>query len=342
MMHLLQRRRAVVARVVSKRCWLVVNRSGHAAFFYSPGERGRWPGTLTVELKQEGTDNMERVTYASMPLKKMRNHVKRVMQKLNFVIWSIRYEGLAFAMFRIGAKIPSTVGLQLSSSAWFQRLAEQRYDRRFGVNTSGMVPTAKLGISEEQRCHAVEYTPTMAVKFASLLSHLPLHYEKYAFVDFGCGKGRVLLIASDFPFHSIVGVELSPSLHCAAEENIARYRSRHQQCFDIDTVCADATAFEFPAEPLVLYFFNPFSDTIMRQVLDTLTRSLQARPRDVAIIYDNPVHEHLFADSEVFERFEFDGSKDPAWAIFRADVGGESEATDARISTNTISVANAI
>lgn len=285
---------------------------------------------------------MERVTYASMPLKKMRNHVKRVTQKLNSVMLSIRYEGLAFAMFRIVVKIPSMVGLQLSGSEWFQRLAEQRYDRRYGVNTSGVVPTAKLDISEEQRCHAVEYTPTMAVKFGSLLSYLPLRYEKYVFVDFGCGKGRVLLIASDFPFHSIVGVELSPSLHSAAGENIARYHSRHKQCFDIDAVCADATAFEFPAEPLVLYFFNPFSDTIMRKVLDNLTRSLQACPRDVVIIYDNPIHEHLFADSEVFERFEFEGSDDPAWAIYRADVGSEPEGTDAETSTDTIVTVNAI
>ena len=295
--------------------WLVVNRSGHATFLYPLGAGPLvWGADGRTETKER--ENMGRVTYASMPLVKMQNNVKQVTQRLNYVI---RYEGLAFTIFRIAAKIPSVVGLQLSSSAWFQRLSEQRYDRRFGVKTSGFVPTAKLDIPEDQRCHAVEYIPTTGAKFGCLLSQLQLCYEKCVFVDFGCGKGRTLLMASDFPFHAIVGVELSPSLHRAAEENIARYRSRHQKCFDIHAVRANAVAFEFPAEPLVLHFFNPFSDAIMRQVLDNLTKSLQAYPRDVFVIYYNPIHEHLIADLEIFESFEFEGCNDAMWTVYRAD-----------------------
>ncbi len=176
--------------------------------------------------------------------------------------------------------------------------------------------------------HSLTYgkrTPTTVAKFGWLLSQLPLCYEKYVFVDVGCGKGRSLLMASDFPFQAIVGIELSPSLHGAAEDNIARYRSRHQRCFDIHALLANATAFEFPDEPLVLYFFHPFSDVIMRQVLDNLTKSLQACPRDVVIIYFNPVHQNLIADSGIFARLEVKGWNEQA--VYRADVGNEPGTT---------------
>jgi len=244
-------------------------------------------------------------------------------------------------MFRLAAKIPSVVGLRLSNSAWFQRLAEGQYDRRFGVRTSGMVPAAELDMPEEQRRFAVEYAPTTGAKFGCLLSQLPLCYQKYVFVDFGCGKGRTLLMASDFPFHAIVGVELSTSLHSAAEENIACYRSRYQQCVDLQAKHANATAFEFPEQPLVLYFFNPFSDEILRQVLDNVTRSLEACPRDVVIIYYNPEHQDLIADLRFFTRCEVKGWNEPEWAVFRTDIKIERGSPDGEDSPGAMAAASA-
>jgi hypothetical protein len=41
------------------------------------------------------------------------------------------------------------------------------------------------------------------------LAALPIAYDKFAFVDCGSGKGRTLLIASEFPFKFIIGVEFA-------------------------------------------------------------------------------------------------------------------------------------
>lgn len=46
-----------------------------------------------------------------------------------------------------------------------------------------------------------------------ILDRLPLDFEEYTFIDLGSGKGRALLIASEYPFRAVVGVELSPKLH---------------------------------------------------------------------------------------------------------------------------------
>ncbi len=47
--------------------------------------------------------------------------------------------------------------------------------------------------------------------------------QDFTFIDLGSGKGRVLLMASEYPFQKIIGVEFMPELHRAAQKNIAGY-----------------------------------------------------------------------------------------------------------------------
>src|SRR6202165_2780171 len=89
-----------------------------------------------------------------------------------------------------------------------------------------------------------------------MMARLPIEFDQFTFIDLGSGKGRTLLMASEYPFMRIVGVELIAELHQAAEENIRAYRSATQQCRQIEAVCADASEFVFPETPLVLYLFN--------------------------------------------------------------------------------------
>ena len=75
------------------------------------------------------------------------------------------------------------------------------------------------------------------------------------------------MMASDYPFRRIIGVELLPALNQVAQENLARYQNSSQKCFAIESVCADASSFPLPAAPLVLYMFNPFPELSLRRVL---------------------------------------------------------------------------
>ncbi len=122
---------------------------------------------------------------------------------------------------------------------------------------------------------------------------LPVAADGFTFIDLGSGKGRTLLMASSYPFRRIIGVELLEELNAIALENIARYRSAEQKCFNIEAKSGDASRFEFPAEPTVLYLFNPFPRHVWREVLANLHRSLLAAPRQVYVIYHNPVHEDI-------------------------------------------------
>src|SRR5260370_9926823 len=101
------------------------------------------------------------------------------------------------------------------------------------------------------------------------MASLPIEFDKFTFVDLGSGKGRTLLMAAEYPFRRIVGVELIAELHRAARQNIREYRSPTQRCVQIDSVVVDAREFELPEEPLVLYLFNPLPE---RALFDALQR----------------------------------------------------------------------
>jgi len=246
--------------------------------------------------------------------------MKSLTEKLSLLRWGAHYEGWAFTIFRMIVKASRYVGTRGSRSEWFQQLTERQFDKRFNVATSGYMLPDDMEIPEDCVEHAVEYAPTSANRFGWLLSQLPVDLSEYVFVDFGSGKGRVLLMASEFPFQHVLGIELSPELHIIAEQNIGSFRSHHQQCNMVNSINQDATQFEFPEKPLILYFFNPFSADILRIVIDNLQASLDQQPRAVIALYYNPLHAEAFEDSPTFTAHNFDFNPGPGWRIFTTEI----------------------
>ena len=129
------------------------------------------------------------------------------------------------------------------------------------------------------------YLPTRARTASHLVGNLPIaDYSEYTFVDFGSGKGRVLLLAAEHPFRSVHGVEVNKELHEQAVENIRNARRFRRRCNDVRSYNIDATKYDFPLTPLALYFFNPFGRDVMKIVLERLRASLGQTPRDALVM----------------------------------------------------------
>src|ERR1700691_3968548 len=173
-----------------------------------------------------------------------------------------------------------------------QRYGDMEYDWEHRVNTT----SGTLGWRERLlgTFHS-PYQTTDPALFREMMSALPIQFDKFTFIDIGSGKGRTLLMASEYPFQKIIGVELLPELHQVAQENLRLYQSESQKCFALESVCGNATTFPFPAEPLVLYLFNPLPESGLRQMLANLDRSLAANPRPAYVLYHNPLLEHVLA-----------------------------------------------
>jgi Histone methylation protein DOT1 len=180
-----------------------------------------------------------------------------------------------------------------------QRYGDMEFDWESRVNTtSGTVgwQARLLGLFHSP------YQPTDPAVFREMMAGLPIEFDQFTFIDLGSGKGRTLLMASEYPFRKIVGVELIEELHRAAEENIRAYHSATQRCTQIESVCADAREYELPQEPLVLYLFNPLPERALSDVLERLQKSLTQAPRPVWVVYHNPLLERMLGENAGFTK----------------------------------------
>ena len=102
-----------------------------------------------------------------------------------------------------------------------QRYGDAEYDWDHRVNTSSAAVSWRdrlLGVFHSP------YQPTESVLFHEMIRALCAQacfdFRDLAFIDLGSGKGRTLLMASDYPFRRIVGIELLSSLHQIAQQNL--------------------------------------------------------------------------------------------------------------------------
>ena len=164
-------------------------------------------------------------------------------------------------------------------------LFERRFDRRFHVETSGIIRMEEYDIEAKKKETAIRYQPTPIKPLRSILKSLNIDHFQYTFIDVGSGKGRVLLLASEFPYNKIIGVEISQQVHRIAEKNFETWNNPKQKCWDLQSICIDACEYRFPEEPLVLFFFTPFTSPILARVIENLNNSIMEKPRSVYIIY---------------------------------------------------------
>lgn len=156
------------------------------------------------------------------------------------------------------------------------------FDRQHGTDTGGLIPSLGLNVSSLSAAYITLYVGIPPSTLRRFLSELPVRYEDFSFVDVGCGKGRALLVAAEFPFRHLFGLEIAGELCEVARANVALRRDWQDR---ISIVNQDATRYVFPEGPLVLYLYHPFLAPILRRFLKNLQRELRRSPRPTYLIY---------------------------------------------------------
>jgi hypothetical protein len=181
---------------------------------------------------------------------------------------------------------------------------KEAFDARFGTDTAAPF------FGGDRKPGAYFYVATTASLIYEILKSLALEPDLFAFVDMGSGKGRALLVASEFAFAKIVGIELSPHLHRIAQANIRRYSPSSQQCTAFELHCMNVVDYRFGKEPLVLFLFDPFGRETLTSVIANLEASLSVAPRDVYVVYVYPQFEDVLQSSRFLRRVREGG---PPW-----------------------------
>jgi SAM-dependent methyltransferase len=170
------------------------------------------------------------------------------------------------------------------------------FDLRHGTDTSGLMLDNTPGLSSTSGAYTSVYLGISPSTLTQAIAELDLPLNRFTFIDIGCGKGRALMIAAGFPFPRLVGVEFSPELCAIARANLARQPAAAGRATVLNQ---DATTFELPDGPLLLFFYDSFREPVLTQFLANLERQLRAAPRETWILYA------ANGLTEVFARYPF-------------------------------------
>ncbi len=196
------------------------------------------------------------------------------------------------------------------------------FDLAHGVDTGGKFQDwtylSDLEIPSPNWIEGNDYLPIEPERFERVLASLNIRYEDFAFIDYGSGMGRALLLASEYPFQEIIGLEFSPELHRAAVDNIKRYHSPTQKCTNVQSMNVDFADFVVPQRPSVLFFFDPCRGRVLQEVTSRIKQSLLACPRPVYVAYvaRKPEAMQAFVSTGVLE--EICKSDELNFCIYRA------------------------
>ena len=185
------------------------------------------------------------------------------------------------------------------------------FDQLHGTDTSGLLPgtTIVRGTNAKVEELTAYYGVAPSI-LHSLLDHWLQRSEPGApiestvFLDVGAGKGRALLLASQYPFLRVEGVELNPKLAQIAQANIDLWGkdSQAEALAPLALHHADATTHPLPESPIVAFLFHPFELPILRRFLSHVEKSRTKHPHPFDLLYANAEHGSLLDRHPAFSR----------------------------------------
>jgi SAM-dependent methyltransferase len=159
------------------------------------------------------------------------------------------------------------------------------------------MPVEELGLDAERATpHGNSGGPDLALVLESL-DITP----RDSILDIGCGKGGAMITLAQAPFARVDGIDIHPDLAKIARRNLERL-GRVRGTIRV----ADATKFQEFGRYTYLYMFHPFTEVVMREVVENIRQS-RAHLR---LIYKNPVYHDLLLEAgfRMVRRFDHSDS----------------------------------
>lgn len=167
---------------------------------------------------------------------------------------------------------------------YLHSLSEKAYDKKFAIDTFN----SDVQLHQNPANHG--YMPTPSKIFYKAMKEIEIT-EDDVFIDFGSGKGKVLLMASDYNFTKVIGVELSKKMVDICKQNIANFLRHSKITTKIKVVNSDVLDYQIPDESTIFFFFNPFGLITYAELLSKLKKSYLSRQRKITIIVFKPTPE---------------------------------------------------
>lgn len=164
------------------------------------------------------------------------------------------------------------------------------YDRRRRVETRGKATMSEMGVSGPLADHGTGFQSVNEGHLRRVFDEMAFPLES-GFVDIGSGKGKPLIIAAEYGFHPVVGVELVESLCAVARANIERLGLAEK----VRVECTNGVDYSFGRERVV-FLNNPFDAEFLSTMVRRLTEAMAGSDRPAWVLYGNPTWRHVFED----------------------------------------------
>lgn len=174
-------------------------------------------------------------------------------------------------------------------------LSEFFFDLRYGTDTTSIVEVDDLEISDADKKSVFKYQASNYWVVRKLLNKLQINFSQSTLIDFGSGKGRLLLVALEYGFRGLIGVEISKILCDIFENNLQIYR-KYNKKYDntsVEIVNMNAAKYQIPNNANIFCFYNPFAEDIFSAVIDNIEKSISIRNRKIYILYLNPIYMNI-------------------------------------------------
>lgn len=163
----------------------------------------------------------------------------------------------------------------------------KNYDNLFYIKTTN------TGTRSDQSSNYNQYEATPYSILYALFQAYELE-KTDGFVDFGCGKGRLLYYVHNHFGASVTGIEMDEQLYEKALANKANYlRANESKDGSIHVECCLAEDYDIKETENKFYFFNPFSVEIFMEVINNILESVEQKERDVDVILYYPTTEYV-------------------------------------------------
>jgi SAM-dependent methyltransferase len=153
--------------------------------------------------------------------------------------------------------------LEIPSRGLPRGMPKDTFDAEHGTDTAGIQWWTNP--RSENFAQGIRYEPCSPEICKIAIDRSGVDPKQFCFLDIGCGKGRPLIIASQYGFENLIGIDYSARLCRVAERNLRAYGVNRFQIFNVD-----ATQFDYPAVNTFAFLHHPFHDDVLRVVLQKM------------------------------------------------------------------------
>jgi len=177
--------------------------------------------------------------------------------------------------------------------AFFSIYHEIKGEKKYKLNTIELDRLNSVTVKGNNLAHASIYQGCNYYILEKAFNYLQSIHENKNVTDFGCGKGRALVVAAYFGFENITGIDFAIGLCELAKENVLKNQALFPAA-KFNIVCEDAAIYKIEKDQTIFFFFNPFDEVVMLKAVRNILSSLKESERKIYIIYANPVHKEIF------------------------------------------------